>query len=269
VRLALDREGVPEAIVAPDAAGDVTGVDVYYALGEKRPQVRYWRAAGVTRQGRQWRSSLPVMDTWDDVRAFANVTYRSGVCLSTSLAHAIPAQFGKARATLAWKADLEDGANGLAHWKFLGAYTDPSLDWSHLKTGRDAEVGPYLTFDTAHLGDPVPVQLYTHLVGDPQHQGRDRLALSFRCRGEFAPEGLTCTVIEQDRSFRARTYSTKIAGKDLGPGWRDVVLPLSRFVDGQGRSPARWQVLDKFEIRGKAARRDPPRFARLRWIDPR
>jgi hypothetical protein len=269
LRLALDREGALEATVAPDGADDVTGVDVYYALGDKRPQVRYWRTAGTSRQGSEWRSSLAVMDTWDDVRAFANVTYRRGVCLSTSLAHAIPAQLGKARATLAWKADLEDGTDGLAHWKFLGAYTDPVLDWSHLKTGRDAEAGPYLTFDTAHLGDPLPVQLYTHLVGDPQHQGRDGLALSFRCRGEFTPEGLTCTVIEQDRSFKARAYSTKIAGKDLGPGWRDVVLPLSRFVDGQGRSLARWQGLDKLEIRGKAARRDPPRFGRLRWIDPR
>src|SRR5262249_21618415 len=241
----------------------------YYALGDKRPQVRYWRAAGTTRQGRQWRSSLPVMDAWDDVRAFANVTYRSGICLSTSLAHAIPAQLGKARATLAWKADLEDGADGLAHCNFHGAYTHPSLDWSPLKTGRDAEVGSFLTFDTAHLGDPVPVQLSTHLVGDPQHQGRDGLALSFHCRGEFAPAGLTCTVIEQDRSLRARTYSATISGKDLGPGWREAVLPLTRFRDAQGRSPARRQVLDKLEIRGKAARRDPPRFARLRWTDSR
>src|SRR5262249_41850493 len=56
---------------------------------------------------------------------------------------------------------------------------------------------------------------------------------------------------------------------ELGPGWREVVLPLSRFVDAKGHSPASWQVLDKLEIRGKAARRDPPRFARLRWIDPR
>src|SRR5262249_29869098 len=55
LRLTLDRAGVPEAIVVPDAPGDVTGVDVYYALGDKRPQVRYWRAAGTTRQGRQWR----------------------------------------------------------------------------------------------------------------------------------------------------------------------------------------------------------------------
>jgi dienelactone hydrolase len=269
VRLTLDRNGVPEAIVVPDASADVSSIDVYYALGDKRPQVRFWRTAAATRNGKEWRAALPVMDAWEDVRAFANVSYRSGVCLSTSLAHAIPAQLGKARATLAWTASLGHGADGLSHWKFLGAYTDPSLDWSHLKTGRDDEVGPFLTFNAERLGDPIPVQLYTHLVGDPQHQGRAGLALAFRCRGEFTAEGLTLTLIEEDRSLRARSYSATVPGKELAPGWREVVLPLSRFVDAQGHSPASWQVLDKLEIRGKAARRDPPRIARLRWSDLR
>ena len=38
-----------------------------------------------------------------------------------------------------------------------------------------------------------------------------------------------------------------------------------RFKDKEGRSPARWQDLDRLELRGKAARSNPPRFARLRW----
>ncbi len=83
LRLTLEPDGTPAAVVAPDAASDVSAVDVYYALGDKRPQVRFWREADATRRAKEWRASLPVLDSWDDLRAFANVTYRSGVCLST------------------------------------------------------------------------------------------------------------------------------------------------------------------------------------------
>jgi dienelactone hydrolase len=267
LRLTLNKDGIPAGVVAPDIPAEVTAVDVYYALGDKRPQVRFWRRAEGTRQEKEWRATLPVVDAWDDLRAFANVTYRSGVCLSTPLRYAIPEQLGKARATLTWRQALEHGADGLDHWKFLGAYTDPWPDWEYLQTGRDEKIGPFITFNAEHLGDPVPVQLYTHILGDPQFQGRPGMALSFQVRGGFTDEGLTLTVIEQDRSLQAHSYAATIPAKDLAPGWREMVLPLARFVDKDGRAPNRWLDLDKLEVRGKAAQRDPPRFARLRWVD--
>jgi dienelactone hydrolase len=266
----VDHNGIPAAIVAPDGQADVNAVDVYYALGDKRPQVRFWRSASAARQGHEWRAMLPVMDTWDDLRVFANVTYRSGVCISTLLRHVVPAHLGKARPTLNWSPALEHG-DGIEHWKFLGAYTDPALGWTHLRPGRDEKVGPFIGFNTERLGDPLPVQLYTHILGDPQFQGRTGQALAFQVRGDFSPEGLTLTVIEQDRSLQARSYSTKILQRDLGAGWtgwREIVLPLVRFVDKDGRSPKRWADLDKLEIRGRAARQNPPGFARWRWLTP-
>jgi dienelactone hydrolase len=267
LRLSLDKDGTPAAVVAPDAPSDVNVVDVYYALGDKRPQTRFWRRVEATRQDKEWRAPLPVMDAWDDLRAFANVTYRSGVCLSTALRYTIPEQLGKARATLTWQPALEHGADGLEHWKFLGAYTDPWPGWEYLQTGRDEKVGPFVGFNVEHLGDPISVQLYTHILGDPQFQGRAGMALSFQVRGGFTDEGLTLTVIEQDRGLQAHNYAATVPAKDLAPGWREVILPLARFVDKDGRSPNRWQDLDKLEVRGKAARRDPPQFARFRWTD--
>jgi dienelactone hydrolase len=266
LHLSLDRHGIPAADVTVDSAADVSEVNVYYALGDKRPQARFWRKADAVLEGNQRRAALPVLDTWDDLRAFANVTYRRGICLSTPLRHVIPAQLGKAQATLNWKADLDYGAGVLDHWKFLGAYTDPSLDWEYLKAGRDEKAGPFVAFNTDRLGDPVPVQLYTHILGDPQFQGRDGWALAFKCRGDFTSDGLVVTIIEEDRSLRARSYAATIPRKELVPGWREVSLPLARFVDKQGQSPHHWRDLDKLEIRAKATRQDPPRFAGLRWV---
>jgi hypothetical protein len=163
---------------------------------------------------------------------------------------------------------MAHGADGLEHWKFLGAYTDPALGWTHLQPGRDEKVGSFIGFNTERLGDPLPVQLYTHIIGDPEFQGRAGQALAFQVRGNFSPEGLTLTVLEQDRSLQARSYSAKIVQRDLGTGWREIVLPLARFVDKDGRSPKRWADLDKLEIRGRAARQNPPGFARWHWRTP-
>jgi dienelactone hydrolase len=267
LKLTLDNNGIPSAIATPDAQADVSDVEVYYCLGDKRPQIRFWRRAEAVRQGVEWRASLDVMDAWDDLHVFANVTYRGGICLSTSLLHAIPAQIGKARATLAWQPALDHGKGGLEHWKFHGAYTDPSMDWTHLKNSRDENVGPFIALNAEKMGDPLPVQLYTHIIGDPQFQGRVGLALAFQMRGSFTEEGLTVTVTEEDRSLRARSFAAKIPKKDLEPGWREIVLPLSRFQDKEGHSPNRWQDLDRLEIRGKGAQRDPPQFARFRWAE--
>ena len=268
LKVTLDRQGIPEAVVTLDSPDTVSSVDVYYYLGDKRPQVRFWRSAIAEQQAGRYRAALPVMDTWDDLRAFANVTYKSGVCLSTSLHHVIPAQLGKARATLSSQAALEAWTNGLDGWKFLGAFTDPSMDWEYLRTNRDAQLGPLLSFNTERLGDPVPVQLSTCILGDPQFQGREGLALAFQVQGDFIGEGLTLTLIEQDKSLQARSYSVNITKNDLTPGWREVVLPLSRFTDKDKRTPRGWQDIDKLEIRGKASRQNPPRFARFRWLNP-
>jgi dienelactone hydrolase len=269
LRVLLDREGLPAAEVLPDRPDEVTGVEVFTHLGDKRPQVRFWRRAGAARDKDLWRAAVPVLDAWEDVYAFANVTYRDGVRVSTPLRHAIPAQLGKARATLSWCPGIGHGPDGLDHWYFPGSYTDPSLDWEYLDTGRDPEVGPFVTFATAHQGDPVSAQLATHIVSDPQSRGRDGLALAFHTRGAYTGDGLTVTVITDDRSLHARTFTATVRAPELGPGWREVFLPLARFADAAGAHPARWADVDKLELRAKAARRDPPRFARLRWVDPR
>lgn len=269
LQMALNRSGFVEANVVPDSVAEVVGVDIYYALGDKRPTTRFWRRVEAARQGDAYRAALPVIDVWDDVRAFANVTYRSGVCLSTPLRHAIPMQLGKATATLTPQDRIEHGAKGLEHWKFLGAYTDPTVDWTHLRIGKDKQVGPFVTFNAERMGDPIPAQLYSHIIGDPQFQGRPGSTLAFQVRGGFTAEGLTLTMIEEDRSLRHREFTAKVPQKDLGPGWRTVMLPLARFTDKEGRPPARWQDLDKIEIRGRASQKEPPCFANWRWIEAR
>ncbi|MBI3861007.1 MAG: acetylxylan esterase [Planctomycetia bacterium] len=265
LELTLDERGVVQATVAADQPETV---DVHYALGDKRPQARFWRQVRPQPTERGLVAELPVMDTWERMHVFATVTYKSGVSLTSELRPAIPAQLGKARATLERSTAISHGDDGVDHWYFTNGYTDPSLDWSYLRSGNDDDAGPFVSFQLERFGDPVSVRLSTHILGDPQFQGRDGESLAFKCQGGFTTDGLTVTLVEDDWSPRARRFTVKLPREDLGPDWKEVILPLSRFVDAQGQSPARWKQIDKLELQGDSARSAPPKFASLRWVLP-
>ena len=206
------------------------------------------------------------MDVWQEVFAFANVTYASRVCISSNLAHVLPGQLGKTRATLRWSPDLEHGRDGFENWYFTVAYTDPDNDTTHLRTGSDAEKGPYLTLNPEIFGDPMHLDISSHIIGDPQHAGREGMALSFLSKGGFGEAGLKVSVVENDWGPRSRTYTATLKKEELTPGWVRVVLPLSRFTSAEGKSPARWQDLDKLQLQGSVSKREPPAFTRFRWV---
>lgn len=266
IDVTLNEGGIPQATVSPGDSETVDTVEVFYSMGDKRPQARFWRRARVRERGEPLVAQLPVMDTWDQMHVFASVTWRSGICLSSKLRDVIPAQLGRARATLQRDEKIAHGADGTDHWYFTAGYTDPNLDWSYLKAGNDDTAGPFISFNLERLGDPVPVRLSTHIVGDPQFQGRDGESLVFLCRGGFTSDGLTVTVIEDDWGLQSRRFMAKVTREELGTGWKEITLPLSRFTDSQGQSPAKWNLIDKLEIVGATARSDPPKFAGLRWL---
>lgn len=265
ISLAIGSSGVPGVQVRPAEPDSVAGVDVYYALGDKRPPARFWRTAAVERDAIGWSAAAPVVDPWDDLRVFANVTYRSGVCISSRMRLAVPAQLGKARGTLAWNSNLDSTPARAGHWYFTNGYTDPSLDKSYLAPGIDANGDPFVAFDLTTLGDPVEIQLSTHIVGDPQFTGPEGAALGLTCEGGFLDPGLKVTAIVDDWGAPPKRYTAEVSAAGLSSGTQDLELPVERFVDGEGRSLASWNGVDKLELSGRAERSRPPRFSRLRW----
>jgi len=267
IRLALDAEGTPIGEVHPDRNGEVKRVDVFYALRDRMPQARFWRRSEAVRRGESWRAPLPVMDAGDLLFAFANVSYRSGVSLSSTLVKETPRQLGSARATLKWSPVQEHGRDGLEGWFYSAAYTDPNVDWSILKIEQEATGAPYLALERDRFGEPMDFTLSTHLLNDPQWEGRDGLSLAFDCRGAYDEAGLTVNLVANDWRPQSKTYSAKVARDSLQPGWNHVVLPLARFVAADGTHLARWQDVERMELRGRAARKEPPGFRGVRWSE--
>lgn len=264
-RLALNSDGVPSGVVRPDRKDEVARVDVLYSLRDRMPQARFWRRVEAIRTGKEWRAALPVMATGDLLFAFANVTYRSGASLSSTLLRETPSQLGTARATLQWSPLQEHGRDGLEGWFYTAAYTDPNVDWPILKVEREAAGVPYLALVSDRFGDPMDFSVSTHLLNDPQWEGRDGYVLAFDCRGAYDPAGLTVNLITHDWRPTTKIYSAQIAPDTLHPGWNHVALPLARFVAADGARLPRWPGVERIELRGRAARKEPPAFRGFRW----
>jgi dienelactone hydrolase len=265
VAIHLDARGVPEAALRIPGGTRVRRVAIYYALGNQWPSNRFWRSAEAVGAGRLWKASLPVMDAWQTVLAFANVTYQSGVCLTSNLARTIPGQLGRAAATLEWSADMEQEPTGPAHWFFTRAYTDPNLSDSYVRTETVA-ARRCVTLNPALFGEPMRFTLSTHAPGDPQYQGRSGTALAFDCRGAFGAAGLTIRFTGDEWTPRARAYTSHAQPREDTPDWQTITLPRSSFADAAGQHPPAWRGLQHLEIEGAAARRDPPCFSRIRWV---
>jgi len=259
----LDQHGIPAALIRPAKPDDVRNVEVFYALGDKRPPIRFWRSARTEKSEGGWRASLPVVDVWDDLRAFANVTYASGACLSTRLKSVIPIQLGKARGTLERSDRLAHDETGMGHWYFTNGYTDPNIDKTYLVAGDDPVVGPFVTFNLDTFGDPIEIRMSSHLIGDPQFAAPEQAGLVVTSAGSFINKSYKITLIVDDWGPRPLKYTATVEQAEAA--WSESVLSLARFVDPDGRPLAGWKGIDKVEIEGRGLRSDAPRFATFRW----
>jgi cephalosporin-C deacetylase-like acetyl esterase len=284
--LRLDRQGDPVVDVRAGDAAPIDKVEVFYALGEKPPPNRFWRRAEPVKSGRSWHATLPVVQTHDPLRAFANVVYQSGVCLSTNLARAIPDRLGAARASLVWSSSpvAEPNEPG-APFVFATANTDPNVSIAYLVRSDDSARPDAVCLNPAVFGAHIDFAIVSHYIGDPGYAGRADQSLAFEYRGEFLADnrpdagkalpskssalpGFSVKVIAHDWTPQSKSYVARVTTAASPNGWQRVVLPRSQFVAPDGTSLPTWSDLDKIEIRGVASKRNPPRFARFEWTSP-
>jgi hypothetical protein len=266
LRLGVNASGVPEARLRVDRPAEVGKVQVLYTLGTRLPQARFWRSAAAVKDHGRWTAPLPVADVWDDLAAYATVTYRSGVCLSSNLVKALPGQLGKARATLAWTAEIDDGSSGGENWFYVSGHTDPTISMQYIRSfpgpGKTTAFGP----NPAIFVPQMNYAIASHLLADPAHTGREGMRLAFTCRGGFGAGGLDVVLTERDWAPESVRYTANIPQKELLGGWHTFELPLGRFMASRGRSPAQWSVIEKIELRGTTGKGGPIRFTQFRWV---
>ena len=283
LELRVGRDGDPMADVRPADESEVTGVEVYYTLGEKPPPNRFWRRAETFKSKRVMAGSVARSQTGDRLRAFANVSYRSGICLSTNLSRAIPDRLGATRASLVWSASpaAEPTVYG-APFVVSTANTDPNVFPAYFVKSDDPGRPDAICVNPAVFGKRINFAIVSHYLGDPGYSGRDGDLLTFEYQGEFLPNsqsgadgssagngslgaGFTIQLTAYDWTPRAKSYITRVSTTGPATSWRHASLSVSQFKGSDGNPLPSWRDLDKIEIRGIGSKENPPRFARFRW----
>jgi dienelactone hydrolase len=285
LELRLDHEGDPVAHVRPADASRVTKVEVFYTVGEKPSPNRFWRRVKSVKSERSWQAKLPVFRTRDPLRAFANVFYQSGICLSTNLGHTIPDRLGAARASLEWSPSpaAEPGEPG-APFVFAAANTDPNVSIVFFVRSDDPLRPDAICLNPALFGNHSDFGIVSHYIGDPGYAGHEGLSLTFDYQGEFlqpsntdlaglpkaksVEPGFTVQVTAHDWTLRSKTWSAHLVVPTFKPGWHHAALAASNFLTADGKPLPGWNDLDKIEIHGVGTKKNPPRFSRFQWAAP-
>jgi hypothetical protein len=264
ITLSLDAAGVPQAEV--DAADSPESVEVFYTLGNRPAPNRFWRNVNATASGSRWSAAVPVVDAWEPVAAFANVRYKSGICLTTNLITRVPGTLGKARATLS-TGELPDERLIAESWVYAQAHTDPSIERTYLVVERESE-GPHVVrLNPDVFGETQSVNISSHVVSDPQFQAPLGARLAFDYVGDFGAEGLRVTLSEHEWTPLAKSYTATVASEASSDNWQTVELKLEDFKPKDAGAPlASWDQLDKINLQGTSLKSKPFRLANLRWI---
>ena len=266
LELKLDAaDGVPRAVVTPDASRPIEKVDIYYSI-DPHVLTRFWRDAGAVRQGAQWVGTCPLLSVEQPLFVYADVTYshdldlkqpRTGeayerrFALSSRLATVLPKALaaGGAKATDAPAALIEDFSRGWHDWF--------RLQWPN----------------------PVHWEATTRKPKDPKRRGPDgaRLALdvktardnllvfefTFNSWGAFAGGrgGSYAAVRELKGSADWQTVSVGI----------DELLPSGKTA-ASARRPANWRQVTELSLRSRVTvlrKADKPELIERSWKGPR
>jgi dienelactone hydrolase len=267
LNLSVDN-GVPYLEVFPDQPGAVTSVEVNYGLSQPWAGARFWRQprAETTGDGK-WLAPMPLNSTTDTISVFANVTYTSGVALSSTML-TIPAKdIAPVKAANAWQAQIDTMDDDSA-WYHVNGYTDPYLGWRYFVdwNGPAGEKGFTINPETARGGD-YNFFLGTHKVGDAQWRGRDglRLAVDWFARQPFSE--LTINAIENDAMPGRTEYTLAIQPQPAGDGWSTIQAAPGDFKTADGKVLAGWGAVNQIQLKGKAPKEGAPVFKNLRWVE--
>lgn len=260
---------LPVLRVATRHAWPVARCEIYYSV-DSDPRTRFWRSASVTRDGQEFRASLPLHSLESPLFAFANMYYSlptpesmkqipgmsepiREVCLSSQL-HSMTAAELRAAGTLATQSRtmlIDDFQLGLRDWYLLN--------------------GGHVSLR----------QAWTRKLTDPLWRGVDGTRLKFTLKMPRTNR-LTFVVMENEwRGVRGgrKTYQCvrEIPGSDEA---QSITLDVADFVNTDETIPPlkTWNDIDQFAICAHFAERGrqvpasqwsgpAPEFLQLEWVN--
>jgi hypothetical protein len=270
VELAAGAAGVPEIRVTPVDVEQVERVDAYYCLNNDWPTTRFWRTAGDAKREKDvFTAAAPFLNKTDVLFVFANLTYKSGVRISSRLVKQVAGDIPGAKATIQRQA-LIDGMDTATDWNWVPAYTDPCRDdrFFAIWKGPNGDRGFTLDPKTFGYGGAMHFYFGTRKIGDPQFRGTDRKTLLLDYPADNAPEKLTVRLTNRIPPQNPVEFTAVVVLPEKGEGaWRTSRMEAGQFKDAGGKALPNWDHVEFFVLNGTNPANKPPVFKRLRWAE--
>ena len=266
VRFDVDRDGVPFLKVDPVRSNEVERVDIHYCLNNDWPTTRFWRTVPSTRHGNSFTGAAPILNRNDVLFAFANVTYKSGLRISSTLLKQDASKLAGAKATLARTAMI-DSMESSRDWSWVPAYTDPCRDDRFFEEwkGPTGERGFTLDRKTFNHAGGMIFHFGTRKIGDPQFHGVGRKTLLLDHLADHSPEKVIVRLLRRVPGQNPVEFTTLLppaAGE--GP-WKTWRMEAAQFKDVSGKALENWDRIESFVLTGTSPANKPPIIKRLRW----
>ena len=237
VKIDLDANGIPQFTCTPKSPERIKKVSIYYSQKTPVSFGRAWRDSISKRVDDEWIASLPVMNTKDDVFAFANIEYDNTVVISTSFEAKIPSKLG----------------NAIATDKPSEKLTEETCQWLNVAPAEGLKGVRGFRVLYKNRGT------ITAEFSDPRYQAPEGKQLMF---------DFYCTQ-PQKIIFKANDHFQKIINISASNEWQSMVLQSNEIINRHNQYPlSSWdQVkkvglnsLDGYDITQIV-------FANFRWVD--
>jgi dienelactone hydrolase len=257
---------VPQIVVTADRSTEVQAVEIDYALNAPYSGCRFWRTAQpVKADDGTWRADAPITAPSDMLYALANVSYTSGVTLSSPVVTSAAANLPGVQATLMWQAEI-DRMESHQQWYYVPAYTDPCIAETYFRDWETPDATRCFTLNAAMWqGNPVHIDIATFALSDPQFRGRSGCRLLLDYWADLPWTALSARVLEDECRPTRRVYTMTLECPAAAPQWRTLVVNLESLRDDKNQSLADWSRVSGLELVGTAPAGKPPAFRHLRW----
>jgi hypothetical protein len=270
VELVAGAGDVPEVRVTPAHPEQVERVDVYYCLNNDWPTTRFWRTANdVKREKGVSRAPAPFLAKTDVLFAFANVSYKSGVRISSRLVKRAVTEIAGAKPTLGRQL-LIDAMETQTDWNWVPAYTDPCRDDRFFAEWKGPDGARGFTLDPKTFGYGGAMSYYfgTRKIGDPQFRGTGRKVLLLDYPAANAPEKLTVRLTNRVPGQNPIEFTALVQLPEKGEGaWRTIRMEAGDFRDAAKNALPNWDRVEFFVLNGINPPNKPPVFKHLRWAE--
>ena len=257
---------VPRIVVTPDRMTDVQAVEINYALNAPYSGCRFWRMAeSSSKDDGTWQADAPVTAVSDTLYAFANVTYISGVTLSSTLIVQAAKELPGTTGTLTWQSQI-DAMETEHKWYYVPAYTDPCITASYFQNWQAPDGTQCFTLNPAMWQDhEIQVHIATFALSDPQFQGKPggRLLLDYWADRPWTT--LAAKVVEDEGRPGRREFSKRLDCGVATPGWRTLAIGCGELRDDKDQPLKDWGLVSGLALVGTAPAGKPPVFHNLRW----